>query len=192
MWEWVKPVVTILIVVVLLKVTGLFAPVVGLGQSAILLTGLFNASASTEDRAKEFDYNFSLQDLGGTRQDFSQYRGKVVFLNLWATWCPPCRAEMPSIEGLYQKLKDHDEIVFVMLSVDDDDKKDKVQKYISAKAHSFPVFMPSGYLPEQLRVPSIPTTFVISKDGQIVKREVGMRNYDTKKFENFLLELAAK
>jgi hypothetical protein len=52
--------------------------------------------------------------------------------------------------------------------------------------------MPSGYLPEQLRVPSIPTTFVISKDGQIVKREVGMRNYDTKKFENFLLELAAK
>ncbi len=191
-WEWVKPLVTILIVVILLKVTGLFAPVVGLGQSAILGTGLFNASGNTEDIAKEFDYNFALQDLGGTRQDFTQYRGKVVFLNLWATWCPPCRAEMPSIEGLYQKLKDHDEIVFVMLSVDDDDKKDKVQKYISGKAFSFPVFMPSGYLPEQLRVPSIPTTFVISKDGQIVKREVGMRNYDTKKFEKFLLELAAK
>lgn len=191
-WEWVKPLVTILIVVILLKVTGLFAPVVGLGQSAILGTGLFNASGNTEDIAKEFDYNFALQDLGGARQDFTQYRGKVVFLNLWATWCPPCRAEMPSIEGLYQKLKDHDEIVFVMLSVDDDDKKDKVQKYISGKAFSFPVFMPSGYLPEQLRVPSIPTTFVISKDGQIVKREVGMRNYDTKKFENFLRELATK
>lgn len=191
-WEWVKPLITVLIVVVLLKVTGLFAPVVGFGQSAIMLTGLFNASGGAEEDAKEFDYNFSLQDLTGTRHDFTQYRGKVVFLNLWATWCPPCRAEMPSIEGLYQKLKDNDQVVFVMLSVDDDDKKEKVRNYISNKAHTFPVFMPAGFLPEQLRVPSIPTTFVISKEGNVVKREVGMRNYDTEKFEKFLRELAAQ
>jgi thiol-disulfide isomerase/thioredoxin len=191
-WEWVKPLATILIVVVLLKVTGLFAPVVGFGQSAIMLTGLFNASADTEAAAERFDYGFTLQDLDGQRVDFAQFKGKVVFLNLWATWCPPCRAEMPSIEALYQRTKSNDQIVFVMLSVDDDDKKEKVQNYITGKAHTFPVFMPSGYLPEQLQVPSIPTTFVISKDGKVVKQEVGMRNYNTDKFEKFLNGLAAE
>lgn len=188
-WDWAKPLVTIVIVVVVLKTTGLFAPVMGMAQSAIMLTGLFNASDEAEEISDRFDYDFRVRDLNGMERDFAHYRGKVVFLNIWATWCPPCRAEMPSIEGLYQKLKDHDQIAFVMLSVDDEEKMDNVRTYIANKEHTFPVFMPSGTLPELLRVRSIPTTLVISPDGTVIKREVGMRNYNTAKFEKFLLDL---
>lgn len=189
-WAWVKPLATIAIILGALKITGLLAPVMGIAQSAMLFTGLFNASAKTENTPAEFDYGFLVQDLTGSRQHFSAYRGKVVFLNIWATWCPPCRAEMPSIEGLYQKFKDHDKVVFVMLSVDDEEKLENVRRYVTGKEHTFPVFIAASALPEQLRVPSIPTTFVISPDGQVVKREVGMRNYNTDKFEKFLRELA--
>ena len=78
-----------------------------------------------------------------------------------------------------------------MLSLDKDSDYAKIVGYVKTKAFTFNVYQPSGYLPTQLKVPSIPTTFVISKEGKIVKKEVGSMRYDTTKFQNFLEELSS-
>ena len=120
----------------------------------------------------------------------NQFKGKTIFLNLWATWCGPCRIEMPSIQKLYDKV-DHDKIAFVMLSLDRAEDKEKVEKFVTDKKHNFPVYRPAGALPELLNVPSIPTTFVITPDGKVASKKVGTANYDTEEFKKFLEDLSA-
>lgn len=137
---------------------------------------------------KQFDYNFQLKDLSGNHVDAATLKNKVVFINMWATWCGPCRAEMPSIQELYNKV-DHDNIVFIMLSLDEDKNIDKVEKYITDKRFTFPVYMPAGYLPKPLQVTSIPTTLVIGKDGKIKMKKTGIASYNTAKFEKFITDL---
>jgi thiol-disulfide isomerase/thioredoxin len=176
------------IILLILKFTGLLGSVSLVTQSAVLQTGLMNASTETESE-ESFNYDFSIKDLSGNKIAFDHYKGKVLFINLWATWCSPCRAEMPGIQKLYDKV-DHEKISFVMLSVDKDVNKDKVSRYVSERSFTFPIFMPSGYLTDQLNVPNIPTTLVISKEGKIVVREIGMKNYDTSKFKKLLEKLA--
>jgi len=187
--EFLKPVFGALVVIVLLQATGLIGTVSFLTQSAALHSGLLNAGVEVLEAPQEFDYNFAIKDLSGKKINFEQYKGKVVFLNLWATWCGPCRAEMADIQKLYSRI-DKEKVAFVMLSIDEDRNKAKVESYVYNKAFTFPVFMPSGYLSEQLHVPSIPTTFVISKDGKIIMKEVGTKNYNTDKFKKFLEEQA--
>jgi thiol-disulfide isomerase/thioredoxin len=140
---------------------------------------------------KEFAYSFMVKDLEGESFSFDQYKGKVVFINLWATWCGPCRTEMPGIQKLYEAVGS-DDIVFVMLSVDREGEQRKVASYIAANKYTFPVYMPSGSLPEQLRVPSIPTTFIVGRDGTIALHHVGSTNYNTEKYRNLLQDLAKK
>jgi len=166
--------ISILVIIVLVTVYG--------------ITAFKNKPAeSSED--KTFAYSFMLKDLEGKSFSFEQYKGKVVFINLWATWCGPCRTEMPGIQKLYEAVGSED-IVFVMLSVDRDGEQRKVASYISGNKYSFPVFMPSGGLPEQLRVPSIPTTFIVGKDGKVALHHVGSTNYNTDKYKKLLQDLA--
>lgn len=181
----IKSVLAVVIVVGILKVTGLLGEITSLAQSAVMKAGILNVDPSTPDSDATFDYNFTLKDLTGNKVEFNQYKGKVIFINLWATWCGPCKAEMPGIQKLYSKLE-NDSVAFVMLSLDKDQALSKVQAYVEKNEYTFPVFMPSGFLADQLQVPSIPTTFVISKEGKIVMKEVGTRNYDTKKMIDFL------
>lgn len=180
-----RPIAAALIIVGLLKVTGLMGQISYVTQAAVLKTGIRNAHPEDDSKDVRFDYGFVIKDLNGNTVNFDQFKGKVVFLNLWATWCGPCRAEMPGIHNLYAKLKD-EPVEFVMLSLDKDQAKPKVESYVAKNKFTFPVYMPSGYLAEQLQVPSIPTTFIIAKDGQILMNEVGTRNYDTKKMVDFL------
>ncbi len=189
--DLIKTILPVIIIVGLLKVTGLLGEITYVAQSAVLKAGVLNVNPSEPDKETKFDYGFTIKDLKGNKFPFDQYKGKVVFINLWATWCGPCKAEMPGIQKLYSKMKD-DSVTFVMLSIDKDQALPKVEAYVQKNEYSFPVFMPSGYLAEQLQVPSIPTTFIISKEGNIVMKEVGTRNYDTKKMIEFLRKEAAK
>ncbi len=170
--------------------TGLLGHIASFSQSIVVSSGLMNAD-SDESMSEEFDFNFSIKDLENNNQSFDQFKGKVIFLNLWATWCGPCKAEMPSIQKLYDQL-DHDKFKFVMLSIDRDRDFEKVKRYVADRAFTFPVYANQGHLTDQLSVPSIPTTFVISAEGKIVMKEVGMKNYDTQKFKKFLERLADK
>jgi thiol-disulfide isomerase/thioredoxin len=138
-----------------------------------------------------FDYGFILKDIQGNKVDAGKFKGKVVFLNLWATWCGPCRAEMASIEKLYAGLNKKN-IEFVMLSLDRPGAEQNVKNYITSKQFTFPVFMPVESLPQQLNVPSIPTTFIIDKNGKIVAKEVGSTNYNTREYKELLEGLASK
>ena len=189
-FQFLKPLPAAFIIVSLLLVTGQFSEVAYITQRAALSAGVMNASIPDSRQEEEtFDFGFSLKDLAGNRINAEQLKGKVIFLNLWATWCGPCRAEMPSIQKLYTKIN-NDKIVFVMLSIDKDQALPKVQAYIGKNSYTFPIYMPSGYLTEQLNVPSIPTTFIISKEGMIVYKQVGSKNYNTNKFQKFLTDLA--
>jgi thiol-disulfide isomerase/thioredoxin len=190
--KFLKPWAGAVLIVAALHFTGLLSSISFLAQSAILKTGLMNASAETVKEDIDFNYDFQIKDLNGNRLDFRQFENKVVFLNLWATWCGPCRAEMPTIQKLYEKMKDDSNVAFVMLSIDKDKDLPKVIRYLKDKEYTFNGYMPSGYLTEQLNVPSIPTTFVISKEGKILTKEVGTTNFNTNRFYKFLKEESEK
>lgn len=181
-----------IIIIAALKVTGLFGGVSYLAQTVAIKSGALNVNPSSEKSIEtKFDYTFFVKNLQGDKMSFDQYKGKVVFLNLWATWCKPCRAEMPGIQKLYDKMKG-ESIEFVMLSIDKDNALAKVESYVKENNYTIPIFMPSGYLADQLHVPSIPTTFVIDKDGKIAMKVVGTRNYDTDKMREYLRKLISK
>lgn len=175
----------------ILMVTGNLGIVTTAAQSILLKTGIMNANADAVDDTEIFDYNFSVRDINGNIVSADQFKGKVIFLNLWATWCGPCRAEMPTIQDLYNEV-DHEQIVFLMLSLDNIGDEEKVKKFITKKEFTFPVYTRTTSLPELLHVPSIPTTLVVSKGGKVVSRNVGTNNFNTKKFKNFLLEQTSK
>lgn len=170
-----------------LYLSGLHTEVAGFAQRMILSTGLIapEAEINYTDNG-EGDYDFKLKNLDGSIISFNELKGKVVFMNIWATWCPPCIAEMPNIQKLYDKI-DSSQVAFVMLSTDQ--SEEKVNKFISRKGFTFPVYLAASNVPSEFRVPSIPTTFVFSKEGKIVSKNVGMANYDKKSFIKFLNEL---
>ena len=159
-------------------------------QVAVMHSGIVDAYIDA-NKKELFNYDFVIRDLSGKQVDVKSFRGKVIFLNLWATWCGPCRNEMPSIQELYNGI-DKEKILFVMLSLDEERRSEKVKSYVKEMAFSFPVFMPHGQLTNQLYVDTIPTTFVIDKDGYITIKETGMRNYNTTKFKTYLEGLANK
>jgi thiol-disulfide isomerase/thioredoxin len=155
-------------------------------------TGILNGSKESDDAVldKTFNYDFQIKDLNGKTVSVADFKDKVVFLNIWATWCGPCRTEMPSIQNLYEKT-DHNKVVFIMLSLDEPQNLNKVVKYIQDKSFQFPVYLPEGGLPKQLQVSIIPSTFIIGKDGKIKLKKTGMEDYDTEEYKKFLEDLAA-
>ncbi len=186
-----KPWLIVLVIILIMRYTGLFAGISGVTNRILLLAG-FNEFNEETSVLENFNYDFTLKDLQGKKFSLTDYKGKVIFLNLWATWCGPCRAEMPGIQNLYKNLYEAEDIRFIMLSIDQEGQQQKVKKYITDKQYTFPVFMPSGGLTQQLSVPSIPTTFIINKQGKVVQKKVGATNFDTLKFKKYLEELAAE
>jgi thiol-disulfide isomerase/thioredoxin len=172
-------------VLLVLRYTGLLSGISYVTGSLLLRTGAMNAGIEAPVVAKSFDYNFKIKDLNGTVIDFKDFKGKTIFLNVWATWCGPCRVEMPSIQKLYDKVN-KEEIIFIMLAVDDRKSFDKVVNFVKEKEYTFPVYVPHEFLPEQLMVRTIPTTFVVDTQGKIATKETGAANYDTEEFKTFL------
>lgn len=191
LWRNLKIWLSLIVILLILRYSGALSGLSSATNKAVLLTGIMDADPSEYVPGKElFNYNFSVKTLAGETIDFNKYKGKPVFLNLWATWCGPCRAEMPSIQNLYDKVN-KDSVAFVVLSLDAADDLQKVNKYVESKGFTFPVFI-AAELPQQLQVKLIPTTFVIDKDGMFAYRKEGMADYDTKQFKKFLDKLMLK
>jgi peroxiredoxin len=120
--------------------------------------------------------NFSLEDLKGKKLELRNFKGKVVFLNFWATWCGPCKEEMPSIEALYQQFKEKD-FVFLTISVDYEGKK-PVKEFIEKQRYTFPVLLdPKCETLDLYKVTRIPTTFIIDKNRKIIGKATGPRDW---------------
>lgn len=123
----------------------------------------------------------------GEEVRISELKGKVVFINFWATWCPPCRMEMPTIDKLYKQFEDNEDIVFLI--VDADNKYEKSSKFASKKNYSFPIYVPVGDIPYDYFSGALPTTVMIDKKGNIVFRHAGAADYSDPKMVKFVKEL---
>ena len=120
---------------------------------------------------------FELQDLAGKNVKLSSLRGKVVFLNFWATWCGPCRSEMPSMQRMYEKLGGQG---LEILAVDLQEGKDQVQSFARELGLRFPILLDStGVVGAQYNARAIPTTYLFDRKGFIFARAVGAREWDT-------------
>jgi thiol-disulfide isomerase/thioredoxin len=182
-----RPWITFLAIFLVLRYSGALTGVAGFANTALMKSGMMDIDADATKYEDTFDYNFTIRDQEGKVVDVNQFKGKVIFLNLWATWCGPCVAEMPSIQSLYEKM-DKEKIVFIVM--DWFEEPGKVSKFIKRKEFTFPVYHVNGDVPAQLNVPSIPTTFIISPQGKIVTKKSGSANYDTEKFKKFLEDLS--
>jgi DsbE subfamily thiol:disulfide oxidoreductase len=131
--------------------------------------------------------DFSLSLLEGETKSLSSYKGKVVFLNFWATWCGPCRIEMPSLEALYNKFSDKD---LEILAVNCREDQAAVSSFLKNEGFTFPVLLDlNGRVSMNYGVQAIPTTFLIDRDGMIILRLVGSTDWDTAKIHAALESL---
>ncbi len=120
--------------------------------------------------------DFVLNDLQGKEVRLSDYRGKLVFLNFWATWCPPCREEMPSMESLYSRFKDRP---FQMLTVSIDDDPEQVERFRKAFGYTFPMLFDQDKRVASLyQTTGVPETFLIGPDGTIIYKVIGPYDWE--------------
>jgi peroxiredoxin len=125
-----------------------------------------------EDNARRDQADFTLPELGGKMWTLKEQRGKVVVLNFWATWCPPCRKEMPDLETLYRQFKDQG---LVILAISDEDAG-KVKPFIAQQKVTYPILLdPGRKVNELFQIDGIPKTFVYDRNGKLVAQSIDMR-----------------
>ena len=136
--------------------------------------------------------DFTLEDMDGESYKLHDYRGKVVLVNFWATWCPPCRKEMPALEALYKKL---DGDSFAVLAVNQWEDPDHVFAY-TGELNVFPTFPilfdPESKISADYGVKGLPTSFLIDKEGRLAYRAIGGRDFDHSEVEQLIQRLLAK
>lgn len=174
--------------------TDLKAPVVGTLQRGLLATGLWRPALPAGAPARPhaggpYPHNVPLYTLDGRPANLRRFAGKVVVLNLWASWCPPCRAEMPALQHLYSQV-DTARVALVLVSLDENPAR--ARRVVQQAGYTFPVFFPAAPLPKVFNTKSIPTTFVLRPDGAVATRHEGMADYDTAEFRAYLQQLAGQ
>jgi peroxiredoxin len=131
--------------------------------------------------------DFTLSDFQGRPVRLKEYRGKVVMLNFWATWCTPCRSEMPSMEILYQRYKDRG---FVVLAVAASEKRPDVKKFMERYRLTFPAPVDGdGTVADRYNIWSLPTTYFINTQGQVIGKVIGGRQWDSKEAMDYVSSL---
>ncbi len=114
--------------------------------------------------------DFTAKTLNGDEITLSKLRGKVVVLNFWATWCPPCRSEMPLFQRVYKKYSDRG---FEIIGVSTDASEGQVRKFVKEFGLTFPIIMDKQNLTAKFNVSGLPTSFLIDRDGRIIKVRLG-------------------
>jgi len=177
--------------------TPLRLPVVSTMQRGLLATGLWQPALPARpalgpaqlisQRPAAGLPSVALYTLGGQSANLRQFRGKVVLVNMWASWCPPCLAEMPGLQALYQQV-DTAKVAFVCISLDEN--PNRARALLKRKGYSLPVFFPAAPLPAPFASSSIPYTVILTPDGQVAASHTGMADYDTPAFRAALERLA--
>lgn len=164
---------------------------------ALMIEGLMQIGLFKPDTGHQAQDSKSMDDLSALRfRDVSgkviaigDLKGKVVFINFWASWCPPCLAEMPSIHKMYEKFKDNNSFVFIFVDADGDLLKAK--KFMDKRKYGLPVFDVASEIPEAIFSGSLPTTVVLDKQGRVSYNESGAANYNDNKFIAFMTKLSS-
>lgn len=136
---------------------------------------------SEDQKVAVESYDWELLSMSGEVVNFSESIGKPVVLNLWATWCPPCIAEMPALQNLYDSFNEHVDFYFVS-----SEDSEKLKKWFKTKEYNLPVFNAYSTFPKEFESSSLPTTFVLNKEGKIVMKEVGSAKWDSDEVKHFL------
>lgn len=153
----------------------------------LISAGLFRAEIKKEaldGNAQAANVSFDFREENGKISSTARLKGKVVFINFWATWCPPCRAEMPSLNDLYNRLKDDKRFVFLFVNEDEDMAKAK--SYLQSKGYTIPLITKAGNVPAEIYTGTLPTTVVLNKEGKVVLKHEGIADYNTITFINQL------
>ncbi len=140
-----------------------------------------------EDYEKISDYNWVLEDIRGNRIEFSNYKNEVVIVNFWATWCPPCLAEMPSFQELYEDYGDRVKFFFVT-----NEEHETVDAFLKRKRFGLPTYKMLNKAPEPMDGRTLPTTYVLDKQGNIVVDKVGSADWNSDSFRKTLDKLLAE
>lgn len=156
-------------------------------HARVLVSKILSFSPSVvEESAQEQleDYSWRLQEFGGGQTDFKQFEDKIVVVNFWATWCPPCIAEMPSLHELYKSYGDRVEFVFLA-----NDKVEKVADFLKKEAYDIPVYFSLNTPPALLSSSSIPATYVLDGEGKVLVKKIGAANWNSAKMHQLLDDL---
>jgi len=153
----------------------------GMPLRALLIKGVSFITTKVEsleiDKEKQQElknYDWQLVEMNGNIVNFSEFKGQVVLINTWATWCPPCIAEMPSFQKLYNKYKGKVNFLFIA-----NDKPEKVKGFLQKNDLNIPVYFNVSNMPVVLQSSSIPTTFIIDKKGKIVVKKIGAADWNS-------------
>ena len=131
--------------------------------------------------------DFNLKDVDGNSYRFSDLKGRVVIVNFWATWCPPCRAEMPSMQRAWEQLREEG---IMMLAVDVGEDEDAIFEFTASYPVEFPILLDTeSSVSEAWEVRGLPTTFVVDQWGRKVYRAVGGREWDAPELLKKIREL---
>ncbi|GER60933.1 thioredoxin-like protein YneN [Patiriisocius marinus] len=129
---------------------------------------------SKNDQLLLHDYNWSLSNLKGASTNLKNNEGNILLINKWATWCPPCVAEMPSLQKLYNAYGDKVSFYFIT-----DEAPEKLNAFMLKNGYDFPVYISRSSAPKKLNSNSLPTTYLIGKDGAIVIQKVGAADWNS-------------
>ncbi|WP_295671659.1 TlpA disulfide reductase family protein [uncultured Mucilaginibacter sp.] len=155
--------------------------------------GFFQPPTGSTVNQKENTTNTALPYLllkssDGKTLNIQDLKGKVILINFWATWCPPCIAEMPSINALYKRFKNNPNII--IFPVDVDNNFSKSVPFMKKNAYTLPVYNLASQMPEGYLGNAIPTTVILDKTGKMVLRHEGGADYTNKKFVEYLEGIA--
>ncbi|NND63488.1 MAG: TlpA family protein disulfide reductase [Flavobacteriaceae bacterium] len=148
----------------------------------------FSPSEISEEKQTQLkNYNWELVTLSNEKANFAASEGKVTLVNFWATWCPPCLAEMPSLQSLFNDYGD--KVDFYLVSME---SSEKLTSFMEKKGYEMPVYIPKKQLPEGLSAYSFPTTYIVSKQGKIVVDKTGSANWNSQKVRALLDRLLSE
>jgi thiol-disulfide isomerase/thioredoxin len=143
--------------------------------------------AENRIEVSEDAFQWSFRTAEGESIALEDFRGEVVFLNMWATWCPPCVAEMPAIQKLYNQYGD--QVEFLLVS---NEKAEVVNAFMNKRDFDMPVYLNSHRPPEVFNASTIPTTYILTKEGAIAMEKEGAARWNSNKVKNLLDDLIAR
>lgn len=147
------------------------------------------APATGQERARGADYDWAVREIGGKEVRLERFRGEVLFINLWASWCRPCVAELSSIERLREDLGGAEGIRFLMISPE---SQRSVRRFLERNPYDLPFYTEAQRMPPAYGLRALPTTFIVDRRGRIVVVHRGAADWNTARVRALLTGLAAR
>ncbi len=145
------------------------------------------STISEEKREIIHDYSWSLREVNAANTNLEAAKNEVIIINFWATWCPPCVAEMPSFQALYNDYGDRVEFYFVS-----NEKREIINRFMEKHNYSFPIYQALEEAPAKLNSNVLPTTYVIDKKGTILVKKTGVADWNSKMMRALLEDLLSE